>query len=230
MKLKSLFGAAALLSSSAAFAIPVTVDMTEGNTYNTTGISSVSTGAGDMNGMQITALFADGTSDVAILGDTTAAGNGWEASFSASTTYSSPWNIDVTNSSNALISSLIFSGASGNTVFDVLGSTTYTPGSANGKAIQSSTTQYTGSTLDSVAATYTNQVTLNDTFYGDLYETLILDFTSGLAFGDTLSFITDTDSSAIAGDIVSVSVPEPASLILMGLGLAGLGVSRRKAK
>ncbi len=225
VKLNCLLGAAALVCASSAFAIPVTVTTDAGSSFNTTGLSSFSTGSGDMNGMEITALFSDGTSDVAILGNSDAIGSGWQASFSGSTTYSDSWSVDVTNTSGLLISSLIFSGASGDTVFDIAASNS-TPGSASGRAISSNSTSYSGSTVSSVAATYTNQVSLNGSFFGDLYETLILDFNAGLASGDKFRFVTDTDNSAVKGGIQQVS--EPGTVALLGLGLAGFAAARRR--
>ena len=227
--IKSLVSAIALTCSASAFAtvVPVTVSTSTGSTFNTTGISNYNTGAGDMDGMKITAKFSNGSSDLAVLAGATASGSGWNTTFSGYTTFGQPWHVNVANTSGLLITSLIFSGASCDTVFDILGNATYTPGSALGKSITS--TNYYGSTVSSVDATYTNKVSLNGTFYGDLYETMKLDFNSGLASGDSFSFVTDTDNSAIKGDIKPTDVPEPSSIALLALGLFGLGF-RRYAK
>lgn len=228
MKLKSILGAVALFGASAAMAVPVTVNYTDGTSYNTSGLSSYTTGAGDMNGMEITAYFSDGSSDTAIMGNTTAAGTGWSTTFSSATTWSDPFNVSVSNTSGLLITGLSFSGKDGDTVFDAITDPVLSPGSARGNAIYD--VSYTGSTVTSIDATYTNKVSVNGTFYGDLYETLNLDFTDGLASGDTLSFVTDTDNLEIDGDLTPVDVPEPASLFLLGLGLMGTAAARRRAK
>ena len=220
-----------LTFSSSAFAIPVpiTINTDAGSDFTTTGLSGFQTGAGEMNGMEITAFFSDNSSETAIMGNTTAAGTGWGVSFTASTTFENPWTVSVSNVSGNLITSMLFSGAPGDTVFDIVEGTSNTNGSATGHPFQD--VDYTGSTLDAITATYINRVLLNGVFFGDLYESVRLDFFSmggsgGLAANDRLVFETDTDNSATKGGIKPV--PEPASLALFALGIAGLGITRRR--
>lgn len=228
MKLKSILGAVALLGASAAMAVPVTVSTDAGTSYNTSALSGYNTGAGQMTGMEVTAFFSDGSSNTAVMGATTASGSGWSTSFTGGTTWSDPFTVSVSNTSGLLITGLSFSGKGGDTVFDIVSGSTGSPGSANGKQITN--VNYSGTTVSSIDATYLNQVSVNDTFYGDLYETMKLVFNAGLASGDYLSFVTDTDNLKIAGDLTPVDVPEPASLFLLGLGLMGTAAARRRAK
>lgn len=88
---------------------------------------------------------------------------------------------------------------------------------AGGYQTQTGTVNYTSSLT--ITATYFNQIALNGSAgpVGDLYGGLRLDFAgSGFANGDIFWGMADTDN------IDNNPVPEPATMLLFGLGISGI--------
>ena len=197
------------------------ISYVDGTTYNTTAIDQFSTDSADMNGMTVTATFLGGATDTQIW-NSGVTGTGWGLSVGGDT-YNNYWPLSLSVSSDVNLASLSIDAGTGDTVFDVVDDFgSYYPGSpnsANGYPFYTSSTAY-------INATYSDRVTVNNVFYGDLYRTLTLDFGSnGLSSG--FSFRADTDNLQIEGDLNPV--PEPSTILLMGAGLLGLvGYNRKR--
>jgi len=215
------------------FAFPVYADSViflDGTTFETTALTGYQTDGDDMAGMAVTAGLADGTMDEAYWATTgadngKATGTGWSLEENGDT-FGGTWTLR--NSFSSALTFLSIWGGTGNTVFDI-SYTASTAGSENGR-----TFERTSSNNFEVVALYSNLVAL--TGYApvrDLYLTLSLNLGTGLSAPigttgapGTMTFIADTDNLLLSGDIHPT--PEPATLLLLGFGLAGLASLRRK--
>jgi len=215
----------------------ITITTQTGTPYQTDEMSGYETHGNDMVGMQVWAQFSDSTIQSAIW-----EANGWEsgkasaAGFSVSIsgdTWNSTWSIQnllappVAGGSAPSIVSFWFFGPSGNTVFDrSWGNQAGTPGSASGN-------DFEFRLLDSWrngTATYKDIVNLTGSAaVGDLYASLRVDLNgqSFIAPGATARFYQDADNAAANSPIRPV--PDAgATFGLLSLGLAGIGVLRRR--
>ncbi len=219
--------ATAALGSAHAVPIASSHSTVPGTTYTTPGLTGFATNGAQMVGSQVTVKYADGSTDQqtwAATGANSGAATGADWSLSlAGDSFSSSWIFAATG--RAGIVGFTFNGAPGDTTFDILGDATHSPDSALGRAF---------SNADSLAglsahATYSNQLQIGGTFYGDLYVSMTMDITGGqLVGGQTLSFLADTDNAAAQGSITP-TIPEPETYALMLAGLAAVGwVARRR--
>jgi hypothetical protein len=231
----------------AASALPasaqVTVIASNGNLFQTSGLSAVATTGSDMDGMLVTANFVNGTSETRAWADISSgvggvSGTGWLLQASGNTIGAGAW---VLGSTNAIgISSIVLNGAPGRTIFDrTFGNAIGTPGSSNGRDFDVTF----GLANFAITAEYTNILRLNqDPPVGDLYTTLRITFTSpagGFARqsptqGRFLRFTQDTDNAAVGAPInpVPTGAPEPGTLALLAIGAVGFGgfaMRRKKA-
>ena len=180
-----------------------------------------------MDGMEVTAFFVGGGSETVLWADTSAgagaaSGTGWLLSESGDT-YGGLWTL--LNNTGGGIASIFIDAGAGDSVYDV-GTLNSTDGSASGWTFQ---VVAGGGGLD-IEATYSDVVSLTgDAPVGDLWRNLEIAFTNagGLGTGHSLTYITDTDNLEFAGDINPV--PEPASVTLLVLGLAGLAARRKRS-
>lgn len=130
------------------------------------------------------------------------------------------WTFDVTDKALFDVKTINIDAMAGGTVFDIISNDFETTGSAYGGIME-----WIAEPSGGFAATYSNAVRLTtaSTPLYDLYGSLSIDFTTNNSFftsSDTLSFYADTDNFR--------PIPEPATILLFGLGLVGLTVIRRK--
>ena len=123
---------------------------------------------------------------------------------------------------------LVLSGAPGRTVFDVLDSDEFTPGSAFGMPVIFVPADWDDPVVPAGTVTYRNAVGVGGSApLGDLFEQLDLAFHDGLAAGASVDFAADADMIG-AGAVLepggngAVVTPEPSTVLLVAGGLAGL--------
>lgn len=241
---KSIIGlfisvALVLTGFSMASALPIsTVDFLPGNTQVTTALTTFKTDGADMAGMSIQATFTDGTSQALVWSadTTTAATNdgGVSGLFSLSVagdTFFHDWML--TNNNDSGIASMLIDAGQGDAVFDTILSPSGTLNSKGGRPF----TVRSGSDNLEIEATYMDEVALSGSApEGDIFRILQIDFTNenGFSNGTPLSFIADTDSLEIPGDIQPIGntrpVPAPNTMLLLGTGLLGIFGMSRKVK
>jgi len=186
----------------------------------------------DLDGALVTATYSDGSSEE-ILWE--AQGIGWSnagwADGEDAYLYMSWDGFEMTTTS--LLASLNIDLFGASSVFDTRPDYDPDPLSTPGSSFGFPFEIYAGgeSLLGAIAVTYTGIVNLAGAVAaGDLFTTMRIDFTalSTGGFLGNMSFRSDMDTLAVAGDLSPVPLPASLSFLLIGLG--GLGLARKRQR
>jgi hypothetical protein len=189
-----------------------------------------------MSGLAVTADFTSFSET--LIWATTGVGSGGVSSASGwglsltGDTFTVPWNFTIAAGVNlGQLNRLTLDGLGAFTVFDRTLPSFGTDGSAQGNDFECTAVSAAVCDDHEVSVTYDFQVNLaGDPAVGDLWQTVVIEFrdpaTEELSGPrESWSFLQDTDN-----DSRRFQVPEPGSLLLLGLALGAAGLISRRRK
>lgn len=221
-----------LMSISAAQAATVNIVTVADNPQETAhGIrASTSTYGSDLAGALVAATYSDGSSEALT----------WEALSIGVRGAARGADIDLfmdwagfEMTTTRLLTSLSFQLAPASSIFDVSRLNEWEVGNTPTTGIGFPFEIYAGGDLlqGAITATYSGIVNLAGRVAdGDAFTNMLIDFSglSGGGFLGSMSFRTDMDTLAVAGDLTPVPLPAGLPLLLAGLGGFGMIYRRRK--